>query len=44
MPTKKTPTSRRTVLKGLAATGAATALPGLAQYAHAGSDEPIRIG
>ncbi|MDQ7069751.1 MAG: ABC transporter substrate-binding protein [Rhodobacterales bacterium] len=36
--------TRRNVLTGLAAAGAATALPNFARYAHAGSDAPIKIG
>jgi len=36
--------SRRTVLTGLAATGAAIASPGYVRFAQAASSEPIRIG
>jgi len=36
--------SRRAVLKGIAATGAATALPGFVRYAQAGTSAPIKIG
>ena len=36
--------SRRSVLMGMAATGAATALPGFVRYAQAASSEPIKIG
>ena len=36
--------TRRNVLTGLAATGAATALPGFTPYVQAQSAAPIRIG
>ena len=41
--TVKSPTRRR-LLKGMAAAGAATALPSFNQYAFAGSHAPIKIG
>ncbi len=36
--------NRRTILSGLAATGAASAMPGFVPYAQAQSSEPIKIG
>ena len=36
--------TRRKVLTGIAAAGAATTLPSFTKYAHAGSDAPIKIG
>lgn len=36
--------TRRNVLTSIAAAGAATALPNFAQYAHAATSEPIKIG
>ncbi len=42
--TKKTFATRRNLLKGVAAAGAASALPNFAKYAYAGSDAPIKIG
>ena len=41
---KTPPTSRRTVLKGLAAGAAASAMPGFVPYVQAQSAAPIRIG
>ncbi|MDQ7080652.1 MAG: ABC transporter substrate-binding protein [Paracoccaceae bacterium] len=38
------PANRRSVLKGMAAIGAASALPGFVPFAEAGTNEPIKIG